>query len=1183
MRMKRLGMQSVLHYDAFDLDFGEEQNGLHVLYGPNETGKSTLLHVLLDVLFGGRIEGDRKELYPSPKSRITGVIERVNGTELRVNRKKNRSTLVLAEGSSTELSEDQLITLVGGYDRERFTLLFGFDHARLRQGGESLLQSGGHAGVSLFEAGGGVQHLQRLFTTLTERSTQLLDPGFTKTSAKQLNKALRAYKEAEKAIRTCGMMGDEWHGERRHISDVEHKITELTAQKTQYSRILSKLQRVLRVRGSIGRWQTFKDLLEKMGRVVVLSADEDERIIQILIDYENAVKARNELTSALQQYESDIESIHVNRRVLAHEELIGLLSEQLTQYIDFKQLDIPRLMEQKLHHEKAAEELLSSLAPELNLQEVEKLRIPFVLGERIQQISVQVKDAHNALTVAKQRVEEQVTVNARIEGELVGLRESIDVSALRLLITQVRQEGNLEKALYEKEQEWAASRVALEGLLRTQNFWNGSAEELATLPIPLRETIDQFEHEWRTVTHEIEAAEREFARLKAEFDKVQVDIDMFEKNGHVPDESELGEIRRRRDLKWELVQRVWLKEEMDEEILREYGSYESLAQSYSSSIQHADQMGDWMRRESKRLAHRMELIRQKTQRTHDIQVCEDGLTAKRQQFIALSERFTAAWEKTGITPLSPIEMRAWMTEYYRPIRAELQQVQELARDRDTIRERGDKYIFQAQSELLRLQMAKEPQIGDLNRWIQRCEQVASEAEERERIRRDLINRLKESNEQFERYDRIYKQALAEYEEVTRAWMQIQVQHPSLPNDADIAIRYVGQIHLLFDHVGHIQNIQDDIAGKQNKCHDFESQGDQLATLLEEDLSPHVSCEHWVRGLLKRLNESKEQDVRIGEMEKRITEIETNIKQLEGEMDELESILAVSKDQYGCADQAALRELIRKSREYKRIDQQKKETEIAVRESGDGLIVETLEMEVEEMGDPDAIQSQIYEIEQKINQLAQQVDSEQQQLWSLKQKFEAWDGSQADAAEQAQNAQNYLAEVDQYWNQYLRIELARRLLKRAIDQFRQQNESSILELAGAFFAKLTLGHYPELTVQYSDNEPYLAAKNSDGYVIRIHQMSDGTRDQLFLAMRLAFIEQHLRSAEPLPLIMDDILVHFDDDRAQATLEVLRQLAQKTQVIYFTHQRSVVSAVERMRDNLIHYHDLSERRSTAESTA
>ena len=68
------------------------------------------------------------------------------------------------------------------------------------------------------------------------------------------------------------------------------------------------------------------------------------------------------------------------------------------------------------------------------------------------------------------------------------------------------------------------------------------------------------------------------------------------------------------------------------------------------------------------------------------------------------------------------------------------------------------------------------------------------------------------------------------------------------------------------------------------------------------------------------------------------------------------------------------------------------------------------------------------------------------------------------------------------------------------------------------------------------------------------MSDGNRDQLYLALRLATIEQQLDQL--FPLILDDLLLNFDDNSAAAGFEALAEIAEKTQVIFFTHHRHLV---------------------------
>ena len=74
-------------------------------------------------------------------------------------------------------------------------------------------------------------------------------------------------------------------------------------------------------------------------------------------------------------------------------------------------------------------------------------------------------------------------------------------------------------------------------------------------------------------------------------------------------------------------------------------------------------------------------------------------------------------------------------------------------------------------------------------------------------------------------------------------------------------------------------------------------------------------------------------------------------------------------------------------------------------------------------------------------------------------------------------------------------------------------------------------------------------------VGIEGLSLGTADQLYLALRLASLEVYLESHEPIPLVVDDILIQFDDHRATAALQVLADLSRRTQVVLFTHHEHV----------------------------
>ncbi|MEZ5740550.1 MAG: hypothetical protein R3E68_14590 [Burkholderiaceae bacterium] len=61
------------------------------------------------------------------------------------------------------------------------------------------------------------------------------------------------------------------------------------------------------------------------------------------------------------------------------------------------------------------------------------------------------------------------------------------------------------------------------------------------------------------------------------------------------------------------------------------------------------------------------------------------------------------------------------------------------------------------------------------------------------------------------------------------------------------------------------------------------------------------------------------------------------------------------------------------------------------------------------------------------------------------------------------------------------------------------------------------------------------------------------------MRLAALELHLRRSHALPFVADDLFVNFDDRRAVAGLQALRELSALTQVIFLTHHEHLVPLV------------------------
>jgi chromosome segregation protein len=85
-----------------------------------------------------------------------------------------------------------------------------------------------------------------------------------------------------------------------------------------------------------------------------------------------------------------------------------------------------------------------------------------------------------------------------------------------------------------------------------------------------------------------------------------------------------------------------------------------------------------------------------------------------------------------------------------------------------------------------------------------------------------------------------------------------------------------------------------------------------------------------------------------------------------------------------------------------------------------------------------------------------------------------------------------------------------------------------------------------------------------------RLSEGTRDQLFLALRFALLER--RTSESMPFIGDDLLTSFDEDRTFAVLRLLAAVGQRQQIILFTHHRHVVDLAKSIHDHQIDLTDL-----------
>ncbi|KOR27619.1 chromosome segregation protein SMC, partial [Achromatium sp. WMS1] len=228
-------------------------------------------------------------------------------------------------------------------------------------------------------------------------------------------------------------------------------------------------------------------------------------------------------------------------------------------------------------------------------------------------------------------------------------------------------------------------------------------------------------------------------------------------------------------------------------------------------------------------------------------------------------------------------------------------------------------------------------------------------------------------------------------------------------------------------------------------------------------------------------------------------------------------------------------------------------------NGDGLSIKDLEKELQE-SEIDTIESNLEEISDRLQRLQTQRDELRDKRQTLQNELDSKDGS-TQAANAAAESAEYMAEIIAKSEQYLRLQIAACILQQQIENYRKANQAPVLARAGELFTKLTLNSYAKLTDELDHaGKPILLGVRPDNTTVMIDGMSEGSRDQLYLALRLATLEQHLSKGETMPFIVDDILIGFDDNRTHVCLQVLAELAAKTQVLLFTHHHKVVELAQ-----------------------
>jgi uncharacterized protein YhaN len=331
----------------------------------------------------------------------------------------------------------------------------------------------------------------------------------------------------------------------------------------------------------------------------------------------------------------------------------------------------------------------------------------------------------------------------------------------------------------------------------------------------------------------------------------------------------------------------------------------------------------------------------------------------------------------------------------------------------------------------------------------------------------------------------------------------------------------------------------------------------------------------VSGEIKaRLDAARESKTRREGLLKRDADERAKLAKAGGKIDRAKLALDALVREARCDSPEGLLDAERASDEVKRLQAKLQGLDEQLEDLADADSVEHLRQEAGR-SDAASLDERIATLADRLPPLEAERNELLEEIGRCSERLKQMDGGPA-AADAQQAVEERVARLAFDVERYVRLRLASAVLREAVERYRKEHQGPVLDRAGALFASLTAGSFSGLRAEVDDKgQPILLGVRADGTTLLPPEgMSEGTADQLYLALRLASLQTYLDDHEPMPLIVDDILVNFDNARALAALKALADLSKRTQVLFFTHHNHLVDlARSALGDDVLFVHHLA----------
>jgi uncharacterized protein YhaN len=1156
MKLLCLDLKAVGPFTDVVLDLSAGEQGLHLIYGPNEAGKTSALRALSHLLFGfPHLSGDNF-VHPNDRLRVGGKLRFSDGDVLELFRRRgNRNTLRGPDDSSV-LGDGHLARFLGGTDRETFEAMFGIDHERLSRGGEEIRTGRGQLGELLFAAGSGLAGLRQAQHALQRGLDDLFKP---RAQNPRINKALAELRDTQDELKRLQLPSENWQQHDRAYHEARAESDQLRGQIRAARTEQGRIKRIKSAIAVVARRRRLTQERDDLREVVRLREAFGDEFRAAHDQFRLAESTIEEARAEIAELDAQRAQLDPPRALIDAADELEMLRERLGA-VEKASADRMRLENFLSDCEHQARRILRDLGRPPNLDEAEALRLradePQLirgLGQRFAELRGQTEELRRAISRHDDQVQRQ-------EEELAGLENPRDVEPLRRVVSQARKAGDLDRRLGEARAKLAIMEKKAAAALEQLPGWSRSADDLRRQPVPLSTTLDLYEARFQEGARNQQTLARRLAVESDAIRELESRLQSLELQDSVPSEQAVLAARTRRDQGWQLVKAAWL--ERADEVLKAaaflagFAPGETLASAYEKSVELADTLADRLRREADRVARKAEWLAGIEEHRAARTALEQESRALDDQHSFLERDWSALVDPVGCATeaRTPAEFHEWLRRREDVLQL-WEKAEEAGQSVEPLEQTLTLHRREVSQALVELGEPAATAGSDLGGALDQAEAAIQRrddlAQKRSKLR-TKIAALRGERAAAELSLKAAETALGNWQSDWAAKMAlIGLEASAMPEQAEV---FLTKISELLEKLNERRNHESRIRGIDRDAEQFARDVAALAARVAVDLNDRPASEA-VRELTARLRDAQADAHKCSTMAQQRRRAEGRLRAAEAGRDAARVCLERLCMEAGCTELDQLADAERRSQNRARLESDFAACEEQLIAAAAGADPLTFTAEVEQ-ADPDALEASLEELESRIAGQETELGRVDQSIGAERAELARMDGGDR-AAETAEKAQTLLAGLQGDVARYATLKLAAVALHRGIEKYREKHQGPILERASAVFAALTCGSFARLQIDDDgDGQSMLKGVRPDGRLVDVSGMSDGSHDQLYLAVRLASLESWLLSHEPIPFVVDDILLNFDDHRATAALLALAELSRRTQVLFFTHHRHII---------------------------